>query len=418
MKRSLSTVLFSSFWTLGILFVLALGVEPSQCARAAAPEPASRNATSCTLGSTLALVSTQADIVIVGVCSVKKATKSIDSATPKRQTIEFQIHRVVKAHRVLSGKTRMILQSRDGDETKCDGWFVLFADAIKGQVEPYRAIPCVSKADAEEWAKYLRKVLRLFNSRVEDKLAFHFKHLGSRIDGIATDSWLVFCSASFESIVSATGHYRRDSLVSLLSDKRFAAEQRGLFALLLGVCGCKQDAHVFRQLLKSDVVKELIPNMNFWQLDGRIGIEGALVGYSLLEPERGVEHLLATLGDGSQPRELRLASVGALRFLLGHRYHRYFNLILEKLPKKPPSSDSITPVLIDTLRSLELWQALDKLIALVEIKDSSDRKTLLALAGFALKCPGDKPKRILERLRLHAPETVREAEEHLRNHDP
>jgi hypothetical protein len=257
-----------------------------------------------------------ADLIVVGV--VKNAKQNLED--PSKNTTELHIVSVVKDHPYLAGKKMLILPRYYPPESlDADGKVLVFAgvypkvsdtalaglagggvlaDFNRYTFDPYRGDPMSAKA---ELATYLKESMALFDKPVPERLQFYFKYLDSQDLAISGDAFNEFSAADYKDLRAAAAKLPTAKIAEWLADPNTPASHFGLYGLILGHSGRKQDAAVLRKML--DEPKKFYSS----------GIDGLLGGYILLEPEEGWKYLDNIIKTG-QNFDQRYAALRTLRF--------------------------------------------------------------------------------------------------------
>ncbi|HVX13213.1 MAG TPA: hypothetical protein VHC22_18655 [Pirellulales bacterium] len=219
---------------------------------------------------------------------------------------------------------------------------------------------------------------------------------------IAEDAYLEFGRAPFDEIAKLADRLPVDHLRDLLADETVPPERKGLYGLLLGLAGVKQQ--------RGDVAAD------FWQAitaptnDFRSGFDGILGGYLWLGKTAALERLAERYLDDPQ------AAVGDVRHLMAalRVYHDYGRDIpaddLLRVYRRLLDRPAVAAAVAGDLRRWRDWQALDKVASLFGRAGYDDPSIERSVAGYLLACPLPAAQRQVARLRKLIPERVAEAE--------
>jgi len=117
-----------------------------------------------------------------------------------------------------------------------------------------------------------------------DRLRYFVRYLEHSEVMIAEDAYGEFANARYDEIVamrdSLPRHRLRQWIIDSCSDRSEIQKRRGLYGMLLGLCGEPSDAALLKRIIVDD-----------WKPDGdfRLGIDGMIGGYLLLTGENGLE---------------------------------------------------------------------------------------------------------------------------------
>ncbi len=121
---------------------------------------------------------------------------------------------------------------------------------------------------------------------------------------IGDDAYAEFAKAPYEAVFLARESFSREKLRKWLTSDDVLAPRRGLYGLMLGLVGNQEDAELLRGLIddNSDTV--------------RLGIDGVMAGFVLINGNEGLQHLRRTIfEDPDTPITDVHAALTAMRFL-------------------------------------------------------------------------------------------------------
>ncbi len=116
----------------------------------------------------------------------------------------------------------------------------------------------------------------------KSRLPYFIKNLEAADETIANDAYYEFANAPYEDIVAVKDKLPRDKIREWVLNPNTAPSRLGLYGLLLGLSGTKDDAEAMEKMIAK-------PTDEF-----RIGLDGVMSGYLLLKKEPGLE-LVKTL---------------------------------------------------------------------------------------------------------------------------
>lgn len=111
----------------------------------------------------------------------------------------------------------------------------------------------------------------------QERLAFFLPHLESADSLIATDAFAEFALAPYDIVESLASQLPHDKLRSWLHHDQTVANRRGLFGLMLGLCGEPSDA----SFLKAKIEEPF--------QESPLGRDGMIFGYLLLTGSNGLD---------------------------------------------------------------------------------------------------------------------------------
>lgn len=111
----------------------------------------------------------------------------------------------------------------------------------------------------------------------QSRLPYFIKNLEADDETIANDAYYEFANAPYEDIVAIKDKLPREKIRGWVLDPNTPPSRLGLYGLLLGLSGTKDDADAMEQMIAK-------PTDEF-----RIGLDGVMSGYLLLKKEPGLE---------------------------------------------------------------------------------------------------------------------------------
>lgn len=219
------------------------------------------------------------------------------------------------------------------------------------------------------------------------QLAYFLKYLEHPDFFISNDAFAEFTNVRFEDIYAIRDHLPRDQLRDWVFGERTPTPRRGLYGMLLGLCGNQADA----QRLEDYV---LAPAKEW-----RLPADGMMGGYLWLKGEAGLAVLDANkfvLEKPEQneteitPRET-YSALQALRFMWqygGERIPRErMKVSLRLLLKRP----QFVEVAITDLSRWKDWTVLDQITAMA-LDPAAEPSLRVAASRFVWQCSRDIPK--------------------------
>jgi hypothetical protein len=278
--------------------------------------------------------------------------------------------------------------------------YLIFFDLKRGTVDRYhRGVPVESTAMLE----YLKGAMRLEPKKSSEFLSYFFRHLDHTDPVIANDALLEFAKIDYRDVPSWAKGLPAEKIASWLEKPNLPPARIRLYAPLLGDCGGERHADLLRRLLEQARKR-----------DGDQGIDGLLLGYTILRPKEGWAYLREILAEPSSPFLVRFSAVGTIRFLWGAR---------EGLIAKEDLSAGIVSLLAQTdmadisveeLRRVKQWQYTEQVLGCYDKKSHAAPIIRRSIIRYALSCPNVPMARsfIAERRKVD-PELIRDIEEYL-----
>ncbi len=152
---------------------------------------------------------------------------------------------------------------------------------------------------------YIRKAPPLEEKNTR-RLEFYWQGLESLDPEIGNDAFAEFSRATYADVASIKTVYQPEKLRQWLQSKQVLPVRKGLYAMMLGLVGNREDA----TWMLEEILRPVEPQ------ETRLGIDGMMAGFVLLEGQTGLEKICHAKLDNPQtsPAEL-YATVNLLRFL-------------------------------------------------------------------------------------------------------
>ncbi len=227
---------------------------------------------------------------------------------------------------------------------------------------------------------------------------------------ISNDAYAEFANAPYKDIVPVAGELPREKVREWLSNPDVAPTRLGLYGLLLGLCGTKEDAAVMEEKILHQTD------------DFRLGIDGVMGGYLLLTGEEGLTVIdEQKLANRDVPFSETYAAMQALRFMWTYgqridkeRLRESMRILLDRA--------ELADLVIADLARWEDWSIIDRLMALYDAKGYEIPSIKRAIVRYMLVASKSKPEEsadtshvakaeeYLKELRERDPKTVKQAE--------
>ena len=258
----------------------------------------------------------------------------------------------------------------------------------------------------------------------QKRLEYFMRFLEYPDELVATDAYGEFANAPYEEIAPLADKFPAKELRTWVSDPETQPSRLGLYGLLLGLSGTKDDAEVMKEKITE-------PTQDF-----RLGIDGVISGYLMLAGEEGLEVINESkLANKEAAFSETYAAMSALRFMWQYstripkdRLRESMRILLDR----PELADLV----IADLARWEDWTVQDRLMTIYGAKEynipsikRSIVRYMLASAKQGKRPPGapkeeatevaaaePKPEHsvkaaaYLDELREKDPKTVKEAE--------
>jgi len=324
--------------------------------------------------------------------------KFVDSRNGKElsmQTTTFQIEKLMKPHASYKKNQRFVVPF--GQTAKKGDAFLMMGQMQDNEMEWSLPIPL-----DELWAvyRYLDKAPSP-EQLADQRLAYFLKFLDNDNQQISNDAFDEFARARFEDVVQIVPQLSRDDLRRWLNDPNPQLDpRRAFYGMLLGLCGNNDDA----KFLEQKIFATIDPGKN------RLGIDGMMGGYLILQHQGGLEKLIekkvVAVPKDIDPSDPRLSDMAAIRMTLN---------FLWDFQRKDFSDDSLRTAMRSFLDRPEFadlaiidlarwkdWTPLDRLIGEYG-RDPWDTKSQKAkLVAYVLSCRKDVPPDSNGNLPAHA----------------
>jgi hypothetical protein len=248
---------------------------------------------------------------------------------------------------------------------------------------------------SEAFASYLQRSWALADASGSTRLAYFFEHLGSHDARTAQDAYAEFAKASFRVTASAARAYNPERLRAWIENPGPAPDRVGLYGLLLGLCGSSADAEFLERCVRQP------------SADQKIGLDGLLGGWALLDVDQGEKLIVELLTSPTSSTLEKTSALSALRFLLSDRPPADPQSLL-RLTMPALQDPELSGPLTDEMRKASLWEATGPVLARF-----SASRDVSAVVRFALVSPADEAKAFIEELRRTRIDQVRDAEQTL-----
>jgi hypothetical protein len=252
----------------------------------------------------------------------------------------------------------------------------------------------------------------------EKRLAYFLKYLEYPDPFIANDAYGEFARAPYADVAAIREKLSAERIREWLASPDLVEIRRGLYGLMLGLCGDTDDARFLERII--------VQNGD----EFRPGIDGMIGGYLLLTGETGLDVIdRAKLQDPKAPAGELFAAMAALRFFWAYGDGRISQDRLRQSMRLLLDRREVLDLVIADLARWEDWSVQDRLLEIYTAEDFEDtayhRTVKQAILRYFLACTrdespsGESPPHVatarkhLETLRTRDPELVRQAERFL-----
>jgi len=246
---------------------------------------------------------------------------------------------------------------------------------------------------------------------VPERLRYFVKYLEHPDQTIATDAYGEFANAAYGDITQLAKDLPRDNLRKWIVDPQVSPSRLGLYGLLLGLCGTKDDVPVLEKKIL-DAGEEF-----------RLGVDGVMGGYLLLTGEEGLSLLdEKKLANKQAPFSETYAAMQALRFMWQYGENRIPAERLRQSMRLLLDRPELADLVIADLARWKDWSVQDRLMELYGREEYDIPSIKRAVVRYMLASTKDIPegtseepahvargKKALAELEAKDPKTVSEA---------
>lgn len=355
------------------------------------------------LGKTFSETTAEADLSLWGTLSASRIRTDAPPGEPSEET-QVHVRDVFKNNPILAGRQDILVARYIPRVAKQSSDYVLFAEVIDDQIDPFRAIPVPD----DKLATYLAASTKVDQLAEPERLAFYYQYLGDPNLELSTDAYKEFARAPYPDVYAARKAYQPAELRKLIADPHTPEYRIGLFGLLLGVSGSQEDGDFLRKTL--DQQKKLDVSVRFGPASG---IDGLLGGYCLLDPEKGLDYLLDLLTNPKTDFHLRYAALGAARFLLTEDVNFERPTLLGAI-RSSLTIPEATDLVIDELRKQKDWDSTADVLAVAKTPLFDKPAVQQSLLRFAIQSPTPEAKAFVKVYQEKDPQLLSVVEEGLK----
>lgn len=219
------------------------------------------------------------------------------------------------------------------------------------------------------------------------QLAYFLKHLEHRDFFIGNDAFAEFTNVKFEDIFALRDQLPRDQLREWLFGMKTPAPRRGLYGMLLGLCGDQSDA----RLLEAKVLE---PTQEL-----RLGIDGMMGGYLWIKGEAALQKIDAAKfvslnSSGAETEASRsetYSALQAIRFMWQYGSERISRDRLSQSMRLLLDRPEFAAVAITDLARWKDWSILDRVLD-IALSETTEKQLQTAACKFVWQCSQDIPK--------------------------
>ncbi len=270
-----------------------------------------------------------------------------------------------------------------------------YVDAYRGdELKPDSLLP-----------DYLEKSRKLVDKPMPERLAFYFNYLEIQDLFISTDAFTEWGYSDYKDVRVVAEKLDPAILLKWLKDPNTLGSRLGLYGMLLGHCGKKEQAEELKKLISDP--------SNLYSM----GLDGLMAGYVLLDPVAGWKHVVSLLADDKKDFTTRYAALRTVRFFQEYRQDvipeadrlAAFRLLVEQ--------EDIADLAIDDLRKYRCWSETEFVLKFgneESHKIGIVKRSILKFAIAAAQTGNKTAVAHVEAARKEDPERVKLAEDLIR----
>ena len=354
-------------------------------------------------GQTLTSEVAQADFILFGTLGNQKPDPKDPGSS--KGTTDMTIDAVVKSHALVKDKKVFVIPRYVPPDQKAYKYMVFF-NVVNGDVDPYRGVAVGTDSKLPE---YVKGALEVRQKDIVTRLKYFFNYLESNEIEISADAYNEFAVAEYKEVAEIAPKLPADTVLKWLKDPNTRASRYGLYGLLIGHSGKAENAKALRTLLDD-------PERKFSS-----GLDGMLMGYTLLDKKAGYEYVQKLIADSNSEFLVKHAALKTLRFFWEYRPDVLTKKeILDGMAGLMVHPD-IADMPIDDLRKWKAWEMTDAVLAYSKLESHNtlpiNRRSILK---FALAASWADPKNaaagaFVAKARVDDPERVKLIEELLKD---
>lgn len=310
-------------------------------------------------------------------------------------TTDITILDIVKPHAGLAGKKIFQVDAYFPIvDRKNPPRFLVFLQEINGQLRLNRG----KQVNSPAAVAYLRESIRLASLPRREALLSYFRYLNHEDRTVAEDAFLEFARSSDQEVGDAARQLEAAAIRKLLNNPATPTHQFALLAFLLGACGGDEDAALLHEMISRPTARY------------ENAIDGLLCGYIALRPRAGWDLTAKILADRKRSLTQRIAATRTLKFYQGWKpvesrpeLVRCLGIVLDD----PETVD----LAIEDMRRWEIWDHAARVLALYHSKEQASPILRRGIIRYALCCPREEARKLVEAVRRTDPEMVQDLEE-------
>lgn len=309
---------------------------------------------------------------------------------------ELVLDGILVPHDLLKGRKSVFVPRVITSKEK----FLVAMELHKGQLEAIGGMEIDAKG---EIVKYIGGAIQLKDKSTQGRLRYSVDFLSSQNDEVARSAhgeFILAAGTKYADFRKVAESLKPEPFVKALQNADMPAWQRGVYAMLLGHCGKKEDAVILRKLIDAP-----------WDPKQTLPLDSMLVGYTMLDPEAGWRLLTISAEQEDKNFLQRYAVLQAMRRLGTDR---------KDLVNADKAAKGIALFLkvrdmadfaVEDLRKMKRWDYCDAILDLSAKEGYNSPLMRRSILRFALQCPAPRAKAHAQIQRAGNSDWVTETEE-------
>lgn len=213
------------------------------------------------------------------------------------------------------------------------------------------------------------------------RLEYYAKFLEYSDPMIANDAYGEFANSPYKDVAAVAEKIPREKVRKWVTSPDTPGTRLGLYGLMIGVCGNKDDAEMVRKKITEETD------------EFRLGIDGLMSGYLVLTGEKGLAVIdEAKLKDDDVPFSETYAAMQALRFMWRYGEGRIEKQRLRESMRILLERPELADLVIADLARWKDWGIQDRLMKMYGAGEYNIPSIKRAIVRYMLVCSKDIPK--------------------------
>jgi hypothetical protein len=289
---------------------------------------------------------------------------------PRTGTTEFHVTGALKPHAVVEKRAMIVLPKYLPTAAGSTGEAVVFFADRNGQPDALR-----TQTSNPALNTYLNGLAKLDPLDVTARLKYAFDHLDAADETVSGDAFLEFAKAGDADVLKAKAAYDPAKLRTMLRNPILPGSRLGVFAMLLGLCGERNDAALINDQIRGKLTERTIAALG-----------GILTGIVLLDADAGWKAVGQFLTESQHNYAVRLSAFSTVRYLQVNRTKESKAPILAIYRELLDDRD-LADQAIEDLRRWKWWDHTATILNLTDKPDFQAKLMRNAILRYALSCP-------------------------------